>query len=241
MIRPFRLSVAAPVHNEEAVVPELLRRLYPVLDSLDGGPHEIVLVDDGSTDQTLATLELASQQDPRLVIVALSRNFVHQAALAAALDRASGDAIVIMDGDLQDKPEAIHQFTEKYREGYDVVYAKRIRRKKPWWLRSLYYNRSLYLLSRFEYLTLGYLPVPFGSSVVMLAKKIPSLSTGWDETLDPQQLKLGTGTSGLSRASMKCERGSFVKNKFQIKPCGQCRAIGHAVREAHFAGHWFRG
>lgn len=84
-------------------------------------------------------------------------------------------------------------------------------------------------------------PVPFGSSVMMFARKIPSLSAAWDETLKPQQLRMGTRRSGLSRACMKCERGFFVKNKFQIKPCGQCRAIGHAVREAHFAGHWFRG
>jgi polyisoprenyl-phosphate glycosyltransferase len=135
----LRLSIAVPAHNEEAVLPELLRRLAAIINSIEGGPHEIVLVDDGSTDRTLAMLEEASQHDPRLTIIALSRNFGHQAALAAALDHVSGDAVVLMDADLQDNPEAIPRFLQKYREGYDVVYAKRIRRKEPWWLRVLYY------------------------------------------------------------------------------------------------------
>jgi glycosyltransferase involved in cell wall biosynthesis len=121
------------------VLPELLRRLGVVIDSIEGGPHEIVLVDDGSTDRSLALLEEASRDEPRLTVVALSRNFGHQAALAAALDHVLGDAVVLMDADLQDNPEVIHQFLEKYREGFEVVYAKRIRRKESWWLRTLYY------------------------------------------------------------------------------------------------------
>jgi glycosyltransferase involved in cell wall biosynthesis len=139
MTSPFRLSVAVPVHDEEAVLPELLRRVSTLLDTLDGGPHEIVLVDDGSTDQTWSILEQASCGDPRLIVIRLSRNFGHQAALAAALDHVSGDAIVLMDADLQDRPEAIRLFLEKYREGFDVVYAKRVRRKETWWLRVMYY------------------------------------------------------------------------------------------------------
>jgi polyisoprenyl-phosphate glycosyltransferase len=71
--------------------------------------------------------------------VALSRNFGHQAALTAALDHDSGDAVVVMDGDLQDVPEAIPSFVERYQEGYDVVYAQRVRRKEPWWLRLCYF------------------------------------------------------------------------------------------------------
>jgi dolichol-phosphate mannosyltransferase len=121
------------------VLPELLRRLAAVIDSIEGGPHELVFVDDGSTDRTLAVLEEASHHEPRLTVLALSRNFGHQAALAAALDYVLGDAVVLMDADLQDNPEAIYQFIEKFREGYEVVYAKRIRRKEPWWLRVLYY------------------------------------------------------------------------------------------------------
>ena len=139
MMSAFRLSVAIPLHNEEAGIPELLRRLGLVLDAIPGGPHEMVLVDDGSRDRTLELLQAAARKDPRLVIVALSRNFGHQAALSAALDYVSGDAIVAMDGDLQDRPEAIPALLAKHREGFDVVYAQRVKRKESWPLRLSYF------------------------------------------------------------------------------------------------------
>lgn len=120
-------------------MPELLRRTCAVLDSIPGGPHEIVFVDDGSSDRTLEILQEAVQKDPRLLVIALSRNFGHQAALTAALDHVSGDATVVMDGDLQDLPEAIPLFVERYLGGYDVVYAQRINRKEVWWLRFCYF------------------------------------------------------------------------------------------------------
>jgi glycosyltransferase involved in cell wall biosynthesis len=135
----FRLSVAIPLHNEESVLPELLRRLQAVLDNLPGGPHEMVFVDDGSTDGTYEILEGAAGQDSRIVALSLSRNFGHQAGITAALDQVTGDATVVMDGDLQDVPEVIPQFVEKYQQGFDVVYGKRVRRKEPWLLRLCYY------------------------------------------------------------------------------------------------------
>jgi len=139
MNSPFRLSLAIPVHNEAGVLPELLRRTRAALDALPGGPHEFVFVDDGSRDQTFEILEQAALRDPRIIAISLSRNFGHQAALTAALDHVSGDAVVVMDGDLQDAPEAIPQFVERYHDGYDVVYAQRIRRKEPWTLRLCYF------------------------------------------------------------------------------------------------------
>jgi dolichol-phosphate mannosyltransferase len=135
----FRLSLAIPLHNEETVLPELLRRTRAVLDQIAGGPHEIVFVDDGSTDRTFALLEEAARQDSRIRAISLSRNFGHQAALTAALDHVSGDAAVVMDGDLQDVPEAVPHFVERFQQGYDVVYAQRIRRKEPWPLRLCYF------------------------------------------------------------------------------------------------------
>jgi glycosyltransferase involved in cell wall biosynthesis len=135
-----RVSVAIPLHNEASVLADLLRRVGGVLDAVPGGPHEIVVVDDGSTDGTMGLLEQAAGREPRLVAVSLSRNFGHQAAITAALDHVTGDATVIMDGDLQDRPEAIPQFLELFSQGYDVVYAKRIRRKEPWWLRLCYFT-----------------------------------------------------------------------------------------------------
>jgi polyisoprenyl-phosphate glycosyltransferase len=139
MATGFRLSVAIPVHNEESVLPELLQRLRSSLDKLPGGPHEMVFVDDGSTDRTFEMLAAAARQDPRILGLSLSRNFGHQVAITAALDHVSGDATVVMDGDLQDAPEEIPRFVEKYQEGFEVVYAKRVRRKEPWPLRLCYY------------------------------------------------------------------------------------------------------
>src|SRR5208337_4672114 len=107
MATRFRLSVAIPIHNEESVLPELLQRLRAVLDSVAGGPHEIVLVDDGSTDGTFKMLAEAAKEDERIVVLSLSRNFGHQAAITAGLDHVTGDAAIVMDGDLQDVPEII--------------------------------------------------------------------------------------------------------------------------------------
>ncbi len=107
MSTPLHLSVAVPVHNEEAVLPELLRRMRHVLDNTPGGPHEIIFIDDGSSDRTLEILGKAANTDARILIISFSRNFGHQAALTAALDHVSGDAVVLMDGDLQDLPEVI--------------------------------------------------------------------------------------------------------------------------------------
>jgi polyisoprenyl-phosphate glycosyltransferase len=134
-----RVSLAIPVYNEEAVIPELLRRTKAVLDSLPGGPHEIVIANDGSSDRTLELLEKAAEEEDRLVVVSLSRNFGHQTALTAALDHVTGDVAVLMDADLQDPPEAIPTLLDAYRQGYDVVYVRRVNRKESWWRRACYH------------------------------------------------------------------------------------------------------
>ena len=138
MTEGFRLSLAIPLHNEESVLPELLRRTLAMLDSLPGGPHELLFVDDGSTDRSVTLVEEAALREPRIVLVTLSRNFGHQAALSCALDHVTGDAVVVMDGDLQDSPEAIPQLVGVFQQGYDVVYAQRTGRKEAWPLRLSY-------------------------------------------------------------------------------------------------------
>lgn len=139
MSEPFTLDVAIPVYNEESGIAELLRRLRSVLDGIPGGAHRIVIVDDGSSDRTWQIIEAAAAADSRIVGIAMSRNFGHQAALTAALDHANGDAVVVMDGDLQDAPEDIPALLARYREGYDVVYAQRAGRKESWPLRLSYF------------------------------------------------------------------------------------------------------
>jgi polyisoprenyl-phosphate glycosyltransferase len=166
-----RVSVAIPVHNEETVVPELVLRVTTVLDAMPGGPHEIVFVDDGSSDRTLALLEEAAGRDSRIAVISLSRNFGHQAAITAGLDHTAGDVTVVMDGDLQDSPEAIPAFVQKYAEGYDVVYAQRVNRKESWWLRLSYwvYYRMLAQMSHI------YLPLDSGDFGLMSARVVHEL------------------------------------------------------------------
>jgi len=152
MTQGFRLSIAIPVFNEQEVIPELLGRTIAVINELPGGPHELVIVDDGSSDRTLEMLEAAAANDSRIMVVALSRNFGHQIALGAALDHVSGDVTVLMDGDLQDPPESIPALLECHQQGYDVVYVRRVNRKESWWLRFCYYSfyRLLSMLSRIQ-------------------------------------------------------------------------------------------
>jgi polyisoprenyl-phosphate glycosyltransferase len=120
------LSIVAPIYNERESVEELWRRLTPALASL--GPYEIVLVDDGSTDGTWEALRELSARDEHLRLLRLSRNFGHQIALTAGLDAAGGEAVVLIDGDLQDPPELIPELVARWREGFDVVYGVRERR-----------------------------------------------------------------------------------------------------------------
>jgi polyisoprenyl-phosphate glycosyltransferase len=117
------ISVVAPVFNEHGTLEELHRRLTATLAEL--GPYEIVLVDDGSIDGSWERLLDLAARDRHLRLLRLSRNFGHQAALSAGLDAARGEAIVLMDADLQDPPEVIPQLVAKWREGFDVVYAVR--------------------------------------------------------------------------------------------------------------------
>jgi dolichol-phosphate mannosyltransferase len=126
------ISVVVPLFDEAGNVSELIGRITAIMDRLapaHGGTYEIVAVNDGSRDGTLAALRALAGRHPQLVVIDLSRNFGHQIAATAGLDAARGDAVVLMDGDLQDPPELIERFLEKWREGYDVVYATRKTRR----------------------------------------------------------------------------------------------------------------
>jgi dolichol-phosphate mannosyltransferase len=143
------ISIAIPVFNESAVLSTLVDRLNSTLSGLDVPSHQIVIVDDGSTDDTADQLREIVERDSRFEAVLLSRNFGHQAALSAALDRVTGDVTIVMDADLQDDPDVIPAMLAKYREGYDVVYAVRKTRQEGLWLRMAYmvFYRMLSALS----------------------------------------------------------------------------------------------
>ena len=120
------LSVVAPMYNEEATAAAFCERVFAALEGL---PHELVLVDDGSGDGTAKIVDDLAASDPRVRVVRLSRNFGHQTAITAGLDHARGDAVAMIDADLQDPPEVINDLLAKWREGVDVVYAVRQRRE----------------------------------------------------------------------------------------------------------------
>ena len=132
-----RISFVIPLFTEQENLPELHRRLRAALDPLDIEP-EIILVNDGSSDATPTMIHMLSQADPRVVGVMLSRNFGHQAAVSAGIAECTGDAVIVMDGDLQDPPEVLEQFIARWRDGAEVVYAVRTKRKEGLLKRTAY-------------------------------------------------------------------------------------------------------
>ncbi len=120
------LSTVVPIYNEADNISPFFDRLNKILDAL-GETCEIICVDDGSTDESVALLVAERSRNPAIKIVRLSRNFGKELALTAGLDHAGGAAVVVIDADLQDPPELIPELLAKWREGYDVVYARRAR------------------------------------------------------------------------------------------------------------------
>jgi glycosyltransferase involved in cell wall biosynthesis len=129
------LSVVVPVYNEEEVLPEFHRRLSAVLDGL-GEDVEIVYVNDGSQDRSTVLLASLHAIDPRVVVLDLSRNFGKEAAMSAGLDHAAGDAVIVIDADLQDPPELVPEMLREWRAGYDVVLMRRRSRARESWLKK---------------------------------------------------------------------------------------------------------
>jgi len=133
---PPLLSVISPVYNEQEVLPAFHARLTQAFADLNYA-IEIIYVNDGSTDTSLTVLEDLYTKDSRVALVDLSRNFGKEIALTAGLHKAKGDAIVVIDADLQDPPELIPQLVKEWEKGYDVVYAKRTQRRGESWLKKI--------------------------------------------------------------------------------------------------------
>jgi dolichol-phosphate mannosyltransferase len=127
MSEPISYSIVIPVFNEQAVLPVLLRRLELLFARFDK-PAEVIFVDDGSGDSSPIVLQALARRDLRFRYIGLSRNFGHQIAITAGMDAARGQAIIVMDADLQDPPEVVEQMIAKWQDGYDVVYARRLSR-----------------------------------------------------------------------------------------------------------------
>jgi glycosyltransferase involved in cell wall biosynthesis len=143
MTAKVRYSVIIPMYNEEAVIRETYNRLKQVMGTL-GQPYELLFINDGSRDRSADIIREYCYWDESVKLIDFSRNFGHQVAITAGMDYASGEAVIIIDADLQDPPELIPQMIEKWNDGYEVVYAKRVKRngetlfKK--WSASLFYR-----------------------------------------------------------------------------------------------------
>ena len=127
-MKNIKYSIIVPVFNEEEVIQQTYQRLITVMDSSDA-PYELLFINDGSKDRTEEILIEIGITDARVKLINFSRNFGHQVAISAGIDYAQGEAVVIIDADLQDPPELILDMIEKWMEGYEVVYAKRLSRK----------------------------------------------------------------------------------------------------------------
>jgi glycosyltransferase involved in cell wall biosynthesis len=123
-----KYSIVIPLYNEESGIAVLVEKLREIMAQFDG-PAEVVMVDDGSKDRTFELALEASEKDPRFKLIQFSRNFGHQMAITAGMDASSGDAVIIMDADLQDPPYVVLQMIEKWKEGYEVVYGLREHRQ----------------------------------------------------------------------------------------------------------------
>jgi len=144
------ISVIVPVFNEENNIRPLYDRLKPVLEDIATDQHEIIFVNDGSKDSTMPIVKSLAIADPAIKYIDLSKNFGHQNAVFAGMEYCSGDAVVIIDADLQDPPETIRPLYDKLSEGYDVVYAQRIARDGETWhklLTAKYFYRIINQLS----------------------------------------------------------------------------------------------
>lgn len=130
------ISIVAPAYNEEDVIEKFYLRITKILSALSEYNYEICIVNDGSEDNTVKICHRLLDNDPHISFLSLSRNFGHEIAVAAGLDYAKGDIIILMDIDLQDPPEIIPQMIDKYEEGYDIVNAKRKSREGETWLKK---------------------------------------------------------------------------------------------------------
>ena len=146
------LSVVLPIYNERDTLQALETRLLPVLEEQVGESFEVIFVDDGSQDGSDQLLAACHARDPRLKVLHFSCNFGHQAALQAGLDVATGAAVVLMDADLQDPPEVLQQFVAYWRQGYEIVYAIRRRRKESLLKRTAYalFYRTLQAMAEID-------------------------------------------------------------------------------------------
>ncbi len=196
------ISVVAPVFNEEAILPEFYRRVAAALEG-SSQSWELVLVNDGSRDGSPGIMRDLHERDPRVKVVSFARNFGHQIAITAGMDYAAGDAVVVIDSDLQDPPETILELLARWREGYQVVYAIRSERKGETWFKEftarLFY-RIIYRITDID------LPLDAGDFRLMDRKVVDALKTMREKHRFMRGLSVWVGFRQTGVAYVRAER-----------------------------------
>jgi glycosyltransferase involved in cell wall biosynthesis len=206
------LSVVAPCFNEEGVLHELYRRISQVLDG-SGETWELVLVNDGSRDRTPEIMRELHAQDGRVKVVDFARNFGHQIAVTAGMDYAQGDAVVLIDADLQDPPELILEMLAKWREGYEVVYAIRAERKGETWFKEFtakMFYRIIYKITDID------IPMDTGDFRLMDRKVVNALKTMHEKHRFMRGMSVWVGFRQTGVKYVRAERYSGV-TKYPLK------------------------
>ena len=201
-------SIIIPIFNEEETIVELWRQLSSVVSRINT-QYEVIFVDDGSCDRSYSILTELNREHSQVKIIRLSRNFGHQCALTAGIDRAVGKAVILMDGDLQDSPRAIVEFIDRWQQGYDVVYAIREKRKEFWLKRIAFvgFYRVLGWFSRIE------LPADAGIFSLMDRKVVNALRQM------PERNRYLSGLrayAGFKQTGVVVERGSRYHGKPKV-------------------------
>lgn len=197
-------SIIIPVFNEEEILNELFDRLTAVMDGI-GEPYEVIFVDDGSNDASLAILKKICSENKEVWIINLSRNFGHQIAISAGLDFAHGKAMIAMDADLQDPPELIPEFIQKWKQSYEVIYA--IRKRKENFFRKTAYKSFYKILNKISNI---YIPEETGDFSLMDRRVVNAVNSARERNRFVRGIRSWVG---FKQIGIEYERPSRVKGK----------------------------
>ena len=224
------LSVVVPAYNEEANIDVLHKRLTSVLTQLQYfKSYEIILVNDGSDDETLIRMKSVAQKDKRVKIVSFVRNFGHDEALFAGISNASGDAVVLIDADLQDPPEVILDFEKEFKNGYDIVYGQRPERKHESWVKKVT-SRMFYPF--FRSITGVDMPDDVGDFCMMSRKVVAAITRMSERDFFVRGLIYWTGFSKKAVQFVRQERnaGTTKFNYFYLSMAAIDHILSYSVR-----------
>ena len=201
-------SIVIPLYNEYQIIPELVRRLQAVMNSLDA-PAEVIVIDDCSKDGSYMLLSTIHTEDDRFKVLRFSRNFGHQVAITAGMDYAKGDVVILMDGDLQDPPELITNLIAKWKEGFQVVYAvKRTRQEN--FLKRAAFSGFYRLMHTFSSIT-----IPLGAgNFSLMDRRVVEVLRGM-----PEQNRYISGMrawAGFKQIGVEFDRGARYAGKPQM-------------------------